>query len=750
MVQYIFTPWRNRHELLAVRAQFYPEHHHHEHARGPQTPQTPSQSKPQTRLRSRPWSQTQSQPPSQSQSQSQSQTQAQSHPSGTAATAAAKQQAVAHVSMWMHRGGCPHMVESTALLMAAMLSDEGYGFGNRNESGKGKEGGFGDGGGGGGRGAAAASRAYAVRAAYSAAFSRFVTGLLDSHQDKQRKMSMYDVAKSVGLPATFVELRHQATHEQLPSLPRLRAAAASALQWIWEYYWRGLEEEDGEGGEVEVEEEEEVEGEREFGRLPLSRPVPAAAVGGGQPTRVGTGRTGPAAAAPSLQRTKGGRVRAEREGQGAGMATEVSGGEAELQVLLGRYLEGGEEDLKGQIGKFSEGLVLSVLDSISGSTRDSTVMRRALALQRDILLNGMGGDRMEEDEVPGKQGSSDVEVDEVEGRVVMEDEEDIEEGEVAGLDAVSGGGLGAEAYWGGLGGIACAAAIICSSTAHPKHVRLHCCKTSLPKQILFINCQRVGKSDNYAYIVVDEKSKEAVVIDPAHPAEVAPVLKKAIQDGSIKLTAIINTHHHWDHAGGNEELLSELGQPLEIIGGKDCKKVTKTPPHGATFNIGDIAVKALHTPCHTQDSICFFMQDGNDKVVFTGDTLFHGGCGRFFEGNGEEMHKALNVTLGSLPDDTRVFYTGANAKFGVSVLPSGAVKALQSFAEDNKETQGKFTIGDEKNHNVFMRPQVRKPGEHWRLWRLTPRQDPEIQKATGETDPIAIMTKLREMKNNFK
>ncbi|KAK4238877.1 beta-lactamase-like protein [Achaetomium macrosporum] len=247
----------------------------------------------------------------------------------------------------------------------------------------------------------------------------------------------------------------------------------------------------------------------------------------------------------------------------------------------------------------------------------------------------------------------------------------------------------------------------------------------------------VGRSDNYAYLVVDDKSKEAVIVDPAHPAEVAPVLKKAIQDGSIKLTAIVNTHHHWDHAGGNAELLSELGQSLEVIGGKDCQKVTKTPKHGETFNIGSIAVKALHTPCHTQDSICFFMQDGDDKVVFTGDTLFHGGCGKFFEGTGEEMHKALNVTLGSLPDDTRVFpgheYTKSNAKFGLSVLPSEPVKALEAFAKDNKETQGKFTIGDEKQHNVFMRP-----------------QDPEIQKATGETDPVAIMTKLREMKNSFK
>jgi hypothetical protein len=65
---------------------------------------------------------------------------------------------------------------------------------------------------------------------------------MDSHQDKARKMSMYAVAKSVGLPATFVELRHQATHEQLPSLTRLRAAAEKALDWIYDYYWQHLDE----------------------------------------------------------------------------------------------------------------------------------------------------------------------------------------------------------------------------------------------------------------------------------------------------------------------------------------------------------------------------------------------------------------------------------------------------------------------------------------------------------------------------
>jgi hydroxyacylglutathione hydrolase len=72
--------------------------------------------------------------------------------------------------------------------------------------------------------------------------------------------------------------------------------------------------------------------------------------------------------------------------------------------------------------------------------------------------------------------------------------------------------------------------------------------------------------------------------------------------------------------------LAELGTPkLDIIGGKDCEGVTKTPGHGETFKLGDIAFKGVHTPCHTQDSICFFVEDGNDKVVFTGDTLFIGG-----------------------------------------------------------------------------------------------------------------------------
>ncbi|CCU75182.1 hypothetical protein BGHDH14_bgh00201 [Blumeria hordei DH14] len=246
-----------------------------------------------------------------------------------------------------------------------------------------------------------------------------------------------------------------------------------------------------------------------------------------------------------------------------------------------------------------------------------------------------------------------------------------------------------------------------------------------------------GTGNNYAYLVVDDKSKDAVIIDPASPNEVAPILKEKIQSNQICLKSIINTHSHADHAGGNRRM---LGYPefkgVTIIGGKKCEGVQWTPNDREVFKVGKISVTALYTPCHTQDSICWFMEDEGQRAVFSGDTLFHGGCGRFFEGTAEEMNTALNKTLASLPDDTAVYpgheYTKTNAKFCLSVLPSTAVQKLLAFAEKNEETQGKFTIADEKQHNVFMRL-----------------EDPEVQKATGKTDAVDVISILREMKNKF-
>ncbi|KAJ5050677.1 uncharacterized protein L3040_002552 [Drepanopeziza brunnea f. sp. 'multigermtubi'] len=211
-----------------------------------------------------------------------------------------------------------------------------------------------------------------------------------------------------------------------------------------------------------------------------------------------------------------------------------------------------------------------------------------------------------------------------------------------------------------------------------------------------------GHMDNYAYLVIDDKTKDAVIIDPANPDEVAPVLKEQISAGKINLTAIVNTHHHWDHAGGNNKMLAHpefQGKP--IIGGKDCEGVTQTPKNGEGFKIGEIAVTAIYTPCHTQDSICWFMEDSTGKYIFTGDTLFHGGCGRFFEGTPEEMNTALNKTLAAVPDDTKVYpgheYTKANVKFAISVLQSEPV-----YHRRREETQRLHENG-----------RSRDPESHW-------------------------------------
>ncbi|ABN66189.2 hydroxyacylglutathione hydrolase [Scheffersomyces stipitis CBS 6054] len=247
---------------------------------------------------------------------------------------------------------------------------------------------------------------------------------------------------------------------------------------------------------------------------------------------------------------------------------------------------------------------------------------------------------------------------------------------------------------------------------------------------------RWGTGDNYAYLLVDTPTKHAWLIDPAEPDE---VVKYFAQNGTqFELKAIVNTHHHYDHAGGNNDFHRKYPD-LPVIAGKDSPVVSYTPSHQEVIDLGDnLSITALHTPCHTQDSICYYVEDTStgDRAVFTGDTLFISGCGRFFEGTGEEMDKALNHVLGSLPKNTRVYpgheYTRSNVKFSKTVIENEAIKKLEAFAKENEYTTGKFTIGDELEFNPFMRL-----------------ADPVVQKKTGFAKPAEVMTKLREMKNSF-
>ncbi|XP_012137800.1 hydroxyacylglutathione hydrolase, mitochondrial isoform X6 [Megachile rotundata] len=244
--------------------------------------------------------------------------------------------------------------------------------------------------------------------------------------------------------------------------------------------------------------------------------------------------------------------------------------------------------------------------------------------------------------------------------------------------------------------------------------------------------------DNYMYLIIDEASQEAAIVDPVDPDSVV----SAVQQNNVNLTKVLTTHHHWDHAGGNAKLCKKFNN-LQVYGGDDrIEALTCKVKHDDTFNIGRLQVKCLATPCHTSGHICYYVTGDQDPPsVFTGDTLFAGGCGRFFEGTAEQMYKALITVLGSLPDETKVYcgheYTGNNLKFGKFVEPENeAIRQKMEWVRIQREKNYPTvpsTIQEEKLTNPFMRVHEQSVMDH-----------------TEQKDPIQTMAFLRREKDNFK
>jgi hydroxyacylglutathione hydrolase len=214
--------------------------------------------------------------------------------------------------------------------------------------------------------------------------------------------------------------------------------------------------------------------------------------------------------------------------------------------------------------------------------------------------------------------------------------------------------------------------------------------------------------DNYAYLVICEVTGTAAVVDPS---EAKPVVDAA-QREHVRLVAIWNTHHHWDHTGGNSRLL-EILPGLEVVGhASDRGRVpgqTAFVDHGHQVTLGDeVRAVIIHNPGHTSGAISFHL--GEHDAVFTGDTLFCAGCGRVFEGTPGQMHASLSL-LAALPAHTRVYcgheYTAANLRFAAAVEPDNqAIKerAAQVRAQrDRGEPTVPGTMADELATNPFLR-----------------------------------------------
>ena len=214
--------------------------------------------------------------------------------------------------------------------------------------------------------------------------------------------------------------------------------------------------------------------------------------------------------------------------------------------------------------------------------------------------------------------------------------------------------------------------------------------------------------DNYSYLIIDETNQSACVVDPS---EANPIID-FMQNRKIKLKYILNTHHHYDHVGGNIELKKKYNPTvIGFEGDKDrIPEINILVKDNQIWKENNFEAKILQIPGHTSGHIAYHFF--KEKKIFTGDTLFSLGCGRIFEGTQEQMFNSLNK-IKELPKSTEIYcgheYTLKNSEFCIA-NDSNNLKLKKKILEiKNKLKNGLPTIptnlGDEMECNIFLKAQ---------------------------------------------
>jgi hydroxyacylglutathione hydrolase len=244
-------------------------------------------------------------------------------------------------------------------------------------------------------------------------------------------------------------------------------------------------------------------------------------------------------------------------------------------------------------------------------------------------------------------------------------------------------------------------------------------------------------NDNYSYLIHDQISNTVAIVDPSEFLPCDKIINKNYQ----KLDFILNTHHHYDHVGGNKELKNKYSST--VLGFENDKNriphIDVVLKDNQEFKIGTLNFTTMFIPGHTKGHVAFYFK--KEKVLFTGDTLFSLGCGRIFEGTYEQMFKSLNK-LKNLPGDTKIYcgheYTYNNLEFCLKFNPNNNFLEKKKDAIKlnlkNKKPTIPSTIDEEIKANIFLRF-----------------NDPDVKKALNldNSSDIEIFTKLRDLKDNF-
>ena len=242
-------------------------------------------------------------------------------------------------------------------------------------------------------------------------------------------------------------------------------------------------------------------------------------------------------------------------------------------------------------------------------------------------------------------------------------------------------------------------------------------------------------NDNYAHLIIDPATRRAAAVDPADADPVA----KVIADERLELEAILCTHKHFDHAGGNLDLLKDHPRARVVGGEIDADGIpgcTDRVGHDDEVRVGSLTGRVLFVPCHTRGHVAYLFGD----ALFCGDTLFVGACGRFFEGTAEQMHRALNHVFAALDPATRVYcgheYTVSSLTFAATIeRDNPALQQKLTWAKDRRQrglSTVPSTLAEELSYNPFMRV-----------------DQPPVAAAVGATDPIEVMRLVRERKDRF-